>query len=147
MGAAKLIVNNPAAGGDNFAGFITEVIHDVEITPTNALAGYRLNLDGTIQRAQQSGTNNYLGSDSWIIPRANASLYKVKATIISGTLTTGTSGSFLGLEATQTWEKVRTSDVAGVDECVFTLEIQRKSDSVSMKTVTITLQADVQDLS
>ena len=106
-------------------------------SPTNALASYSLESDGDIvTHAGDTG--------DWITPKAAAgAAYEARVTIISGTLTSGTSGSWLALSTTRTWTRARTIDVAGTDTCEFTLEIRQAAGGLVLDTATITLNATV----
>lgn len=128
-----------ALGGDSIS--ITDLTASANtVSPTNAAASYALVNDGDIDATQ--GTNTPLDVGDWISPKGSASdFYEARATVTSGSLTSGTAGSWLPLGTTRTWTKTATPGT-GVQTCVFTLEIRRASDSVVVDTATITLQAE-----
>jgi hypothetical protein len=65
----------------------------------------------------------------WIIPRALAGAnYEVRATLNSGSLFAGTTGSWLGLGTTRTWTVQRTTP--GTQDANLTIEIRPVSGSV-----------------
>ena len=73
-------------------------------TYANALGNpgsYALESDGDIMAAT-TGAATDVGD--WITPKASApGAYEVRATLNSGTLATGTTGSWLALTSTRTW--------------------------------------------
>lgn len=111
------------------------------ISPTNATATYRLDTTGDISATQ--GSNTIVDVGDWISPKGGASdSYEARATVTSGSLTSGTAGSWLGLGTQRVWTLTQNSAGTGPATCVFTLEIRRASDSVVLDTATITLQAE-----
>lgn len=65
--------------------------------------------------------------------------YEARATVTSGSLSSGTSGSWLALSTSQSWTRIRALN--GVSTCIFTLEIRRTSDNTVLDTSEITLEA------
>lgn len=45
-------------------------------------------------------------TSTWVTPGGAAAGYDVKATVLSGTITSGTTGSFLNLGTTRTWTNI-----------------------------------------
>jgi hypothetical protein len=101
------------------------------------VASYRLASDGDIDHT--SGTNTISDAGDWITPKTNMALYECRATMISGTLTSGTTGSWMALSSDRTWTLTRTAD--GTSTASFTLEIRRASDGTVMDTATIGFEA------
>lgn len=119
-------------------------ISDLTVTTVQAgaatTANYQLESDGDIGRSNPTGTAMNDGGD-WITPKAAAgAAYECRATLISGTLTSGTTGSWLALSTTRTWG-VNSGSPPGKKVCTFTLEIRRASDGVVLDTATITVDA------
>lgn len=79
-----------------------------------------------------------LFSGEWLVS-GNVSDCEARATVTSGTLSGGTSGSWLSLSSSLSWTRLRA--INGVSTCIFTLEIRRTSDSTVLDTSTITLEA------
>lgn len=108
--------------------------------PAAATAVFRLETDGDIGATQ--GNNTVVDVGNWISPQGAASdFYEARATVTSGSLSSGTAGVWLGLGTQRSWSVLSASG-AGLRTCIFTLEIRRASDSVVLDTATITLQAD-----
>ena len=101
-----------------------------------AQAGIRLNRDGTYDTDDATG-NWTLGSGYWIDP-ATATIgddYEARMTADAGTIDSGTTGSWLALSSTRTWQESNTGLVAEIFEG--TLEIRRASDGVVVSTTDI----------
>lgn len=136
------------SGGAAFSVTLSNrTVTDDETSPANAMAGFRLGTDGKIYVAQQSGNSNYaevVGAE-WLDPKdaAEADNYEAFWTTTSGTLSSGTAGSWVGLETDQTWTRDRNVDTPGTTTCIGTLEIRRKGTSSSLATATITLNGTV----
>lgn len=116
-------------------------VYDTQVSPTDASASYTLENDGDI--IESTGAGNADTGD-WVTPKAAAgAAYECRATITSGALTSGTTGSWLSMATTRTWTVTRTNNAAGVDTCVFTLEIRLTATGTVLDTATITLTAEV----
>ena len=103
----------------------------------NATAGYRLTSGGQVQ-SQINLTFTTL--EQWCTPTTEASNYEVLVTVTSGSLSTGTAGSWLALSSTQTW--TRTATIGNSNTCVFTVQIRRVGTTTVLDSATITLEAD-----
>lgn len=105
------------------------------VLPGTGVAGYELRSDGGAYLLNQATyvrvTDEWKGSGS-------AADYEVRATIVSGTLTTGTVGSWVSLSTTRGWDRENSTSLASTT--VLTIEIRRASDSVVLTTATITLE-------
>lgn len=109
----------PVDGAITFAGFTDDY---VEAAP----AYYTLAANGSILK-----TTDTTGSVKWVRNAAPTN-YECRATVTSGTLTAGTSGSWLDFSTDRTWSKTGGT-------VIFTLEIRDKYSLAVMKSVTITL--------
>lgn len=103
----------------------------------SATAGYRLTSGGN---AQSQINLTFTTLEQWCTPTSQASNYEVLVTVTSGSLSTGTAGSWLALSSTQTW--TRTATIGTANTCVFTVEIRRVGTSTVLDSATITLEAD-----
>jgi hypothetical protein len=99
---------------------------------------YRLDSDGFIYRTIAGSVTQ---AGAWINPQVNMADYEARATIISGTFSSGTAGSWLNLGTDRTWTRA-TTGAGQVQEVVFTLEIRRAADSVVMDSATITINVE-----
>lgn len=111
------------------------------IDPTDATAQYELTNGGDIRLTVSNNTVSDVGD--WMSPKisAFATNYEVFATLNSGTLTAGTTGSWLGLETTRTWTRNRTS--VGSNAAQIGLEIRKKGTTTVLATATIDFDATV----
>lgn len=118
-----------AAAGD-YIGLVNTTATDTNHGGT-ASASIAVNSTGTV-----TGTN--VSTYDWVLPHANAGNYEIRATIFSGTLTSGTTGTWLALSASRTWNKQSTGTDA---TCVLTMELRIAATGLIVKTVTFTLNA------
>ena len=107
----------------------------------SATASYILNSSGVAQHREiQTGgttTTNYPGE--WLVT-GDPGNFEVKATIVSGTLTNGTTGTWMALDSTRSWSKTKSANY-GTDTCVLTIQIRNIVSQVILDTATITLSA------
>jgi hypothetical protein len=103
-----------------------------------ATAVYTLGSDGNIYGTEIS--NTVIDRGDWITPQTNMSSFECRATLVSGTLTSGTVGTWLNLGSNRTWTRTRTT--LGVSSTTMTVEIRRASDAVVVDSASITLTAD-----
>lgn len=126
--------------------FLGDII-DIEITnasrsvasPSTATAIYSLLSTGDI-------STTLLGSGAadrgdWISPKIGMASYECRATLLTGSLTSGTMGAWLSLSATRSWT-LNAAPGAGALSATFTLEIRRVSDALVMDTATISISAE-----
>lgn len=123
-----------AAGG----GGGSVVLHDADIglsviDPNNATAQFRVTSGGVVEG---TGEADY----DWLIAGAAAD-YEVRADVTSGSLGSGTTGSWLSLSSTRAWSVTRS--VLGTSSATMTVRIRRASDAVVLETATISLEATV----
>src|SRR5688572_30208517 len=72
-----------------------------EVNPAAATAAYRLTSAGNIEHT--TGDNTVVDMGDWITPQTNMANYECRADIVSGTLSTGTTGAWQSLASTRTW--------------------------------------------
>jgi len=124
-----------SGGGPRIA--LAETTIDVTNTGATASAAFRLATDGEVKRSINGAA--YAKIDTWVTPptSALAALYECRATIVSGSLTSGTTGTWLPLNADQTWTLSRASTGALTVE--MTLEIRLAATGTVMASATITM--------
>lgn len=105
------------------------------VTPANATASYSLTSAG-LETASGNANN------TWLLAGA-ASDYEARVTVNSGSLTTGTTGSWLGLGTTRTWTLVNSSDTPGTTTASVTVEIRTVSGSVVVASAPVDFTATV----
>lgn len=84
------------------------------------------------------------GSDvgDWLSPKSAApSLYEVRATVVSGSVSSGTTGSWLALTSTRTWTRLDSDNNGSAQECVLTIEVRYNGGAV-LDSSTVTLTAN-----
>ena len=102
-------------------------------------ATYTLESDGDVVRATTPLGSSDIGD--WITPKASApSDYEVRATLNSGTLTSGTTGSWLALTSNRSWTLTQAT-VGAADPVDLTIEI-RKGSGATLASATVTLDAE-----
>ncbi len=110
---------------------------DSVLSPETGIAIYTLGNNGIITATELSGPDS---TDPWITPQINMSGYEARATLLSGTLSSGTTGAWQNLGVTREWSR-EASPGTGLHTTSFTLEIRRASDATVLASETITLQA------
>lgn len=108
-------------------------------TPGSATNGYRLNSNGKVYTESPSGTFNYI--EDWVTPNGAASNYEALVTVTSGTLSSGTSGSWVALSSTRDWTVTRST--LGLKSCTFTVDIRKVGTTTVLDSATITIEAEV----
>lgn len=102
-----------------------------------ATAGYGVYADGNAKQIVGASVTTL---EAWINIASKASSYEVRATIVSGTVSTGTTGSWLALSSDQIW--TRTSSAGSTNTTVLTVDIRKVSTGTVVATASITLVAD-----
>lgn len=136
MFAAALRAGRSGGSGGGGLGTISisdETVTDDDTSPASASAFYELQSDGNLLTTT--------GSGSWLIGSTSGFLYECRATLTSGTLSSGTAGSWLALSSTRRWTVSRAS--LGSKNCTFTLEIGLAGANTALDTASITLSATV----
>lgn len=108
-------------------------------TPATATAGYRLNSNGKVYGESPAGNFGFL--EDWVTPNGAASSYEALVTVTSGSLSSGTSGSWLALSSTRDWTVTRTT--LGTNSCTFTVDIRKVGTTTVLDSATITIEAEV----
>lgn len=96
-------------------------------------AGYELQNDGDIIESTSSGGSIDVGE--WIVPKAAAGIgiFSVRATLNSGSLDSGTTGSWLALSTPRTWT------VGAGGAANLTLDLSADGGSTVLASATVTL--------
>jgi hypothetical protein len=125
-----------AIGGDQIA------LSNVNVSSIGAgsqTATYTLESDGDV--VSDSTIFGPVDEGDWITPKANApSDYEVQATLNAGTLTSGTTGSWLALTSNRSWTLTQAT-VGAATQVDLTIEI-RKGSGATLASATITLEAE-----
>lgn len=105
-----------------------------------ATAAYRLGSDGIVYGGENGG---YYFIENWITPQSGMADYEALATVTSGTLSSGTAGTWLNLGTTQTWTRTKGGASSGTSTVTFTVQIRKVGTTTVLDTATITLGATV----
>ena len=118
----------------------TQNVADYKVDPTDSHAKYRLNTSGAVEVYYEGSYHSITGQ--WKLTGAASSDYEARVTLTTGTLTSGTTGSWLGLGTSREWTVERTS--VGLKYCSFITEIRLTASPFTvLATVTIDLTAEV----
>lgn len=102
-------------------------------------ATYTLESDGDV--VSSTTTLGSIDIGDWISPKSAApSDYEVRATLNSGTLTSGTTGSWLALTSNRSWTLTRIA-FGPADQVDLNIEIRKGAGAV-LATATVTLDAE-----
>lgn len=105
-----------------------------------ATAGYRLTSSGLARRRNGA---TYTTLETWLLSGL-ASAYEARATVQSGTLTNGITGTWLSLSSDREWSCVDTSPGDGPVEASLLIEIRAASGAtLDSATVSLTATSDV----
>jgi hypothetical protein len=99
-----------------------------------ASATYSLNSAGTYSSTGEAG-------GVWISPQVGMDQFEVRATLNSGTLTSGTVGAWLSLGTTRSWNN--TSSTVPGQSANLTVQIRRIGDTAVLASATVTVTAEV----
>ena len=103
---------------------------------TTAVASYAIGSDGQVR----DHDGNIL--ESWLLGGGTASNYEVRATVSSGTLSSGTTGSWLSCGTTRTWSISNSARDNSTVTSVLTIQIRLASTGVVQDSATVTLSAE-----
>lgn len=124
-----------------YRGFTGGTVADFEIDPSDASASITLVTDGSVSKiGNQPGSS----MSNWYLPNTVGigTSHWVRATVTSGTLTSGTAGTWLQLSSNRTWNKQQT--IIGASSVTFTLELATDSGGANIvATCSVTLTAEV----
>lgn len=115
-----------------------ETVSALSFAPVDASAGYRLNSNGEVESLTNGSP---VTLQQWCTPTSAAGDYEARVTVNSGSLSSGTTGTWLALSTSRTWSVVQSG--AGSSSCNFTVEIRRTGTTTVLDSATIDLVADV----
>lgn len=113
---------------------------DDTVGQSTASAQYQLTTGGIAQSITINGGTVTL--ENWVVPATSSSRYEVFATLIAGTLTTGTTGTWQALTSTRGWSRNRTT--VGTNTAIINLAIRLVGTTTTLVTADITLSATYQ---
>lgn len=110
---------------------------------SSASAAYSLMADGRARQSTTPGGDAYVGSE-WLLiaptTTADTGLFECRATVASGTLTSGTTGTWQSLDNTRTWTLTNTTE-STTATVVLDIEIRDAETDTVQSSCTVTLQA------
>lgn len=130
-GTNRLVFSAGGGGVNIVGGTITHSVAD----PSDASTAYFLNSTGSEASLPAGQVSN-----TWLLSGI-ASDYEVRATLTSGSLTSGTTGTWLSLGTSRSWTRDR--NTAGVSQAVMTIEIRNATTLVVLDSASVTLTAEV----
>lgn len=103
-----------------------------------ASAAYQLNSNGNAEYSENGGAYGLL--EAWCIPAAQAVNYECYATLVSGSLTSGTLDTWLALSSSRSWSLAQNSP--GVSRAVINVGIRRVSTTTILASADIEMNAE-----
>lgn len=104
---------------------------------TTAIGYYTLKSDGKAYKYASETGEVYI--EDWVTPTSEASNYEVYASLSSGTLTSGTTGSWLALSSNRLWS-VEDGGL-GAQSATIVVTVRRTGTSTNLASATITMSA------
>jgi hypothetical protein len=117
-------------------------IEDVQPAPGSAQAQFSMTNAGATLQTYIFGS---ITGNPWCVPGTSSADYEVYATLLGGALTSGTTGSWLSMGTTRTWDVSLTYLGSDVDVriAVINLEIRAIGTTEILATGGVTLSATV----
>lgn len=118
-------------------------IDDAAASPLDAHVAYIVGNDGKVYKEIFDTIDQFV--ENWMdAPLGDpAGDYEVKATLNSGSVDSGTTGSWLALSTSRRWTRDRAADAGGTNTAELLIEIRKVGTSVTLASATITLSASV----
>ena len=128
----------------NFYGKSSATVNftDAYVLSTNsspATAAYRVNTNGFAYEGVQ-GVYSVL--EQWVTPSSAGGNYEVFATVSSGSVTTGTTGSWVATSGSPTWTRTAGTPGGGAQIVVLSMQVRATGTSTVLDTWTVTLEAE-----
>jgi hypothetical protein len=126
-----------AGGVSDVVNFSDEYVVSSNSSP--ATAAYRVNTNGFDYEGIQ-GTFTVL--TQWVTPSSAGANYEVFATVSSGSVTTGTTGSWVATSGSPTWTRTAGTPGAGAQIVVLSMQVRAVGSATVLDTWTVTLEAE-----
>lgn len=101
-------------------------------------AGYRLNTSGIAEKLENAA---YTTLETWLVMGSSGS-YEARATLNSGSLTSGTTGSWLALSSSREWTVTDSVFDLNPVEAEILVEIRNATTLAVIDSATVTLSAE-----
>ena len=136
--SGAISIRNFYGTSNAIVNFVNEYVYaNNNVSPVTA--GYRVNSDGF---DYQNINGTYTSLTQWVTPSSAGGNYYVKATVSSGSITTGTIGYWVATSGNPTWTVVRGGPTPGINTCVLSMEVSATSGGTVLDTWTVTLEAE-----
>lgn len=116
---------------------VDDLITSTKVASGTAVATYRLSSTGDIEQTKNTTTTDI---GDWVTPKSAAANYECKATLVSGSLTSGTTGSWLALTTSRAWSVSQST--TGTKTATISVEIRKVGTTTVLDTATITVEAN-----
>ena len=116
-----------------------QLITATAAVPNGSRAGYRLNTSGAAEALQ--GIGSYSTLETWLTS-GDASLLEARATVTAGTLTSGTTGSWVAISTSPEWYIQDADASPASSDCTLTIEIRHSASGIVLDSATITLSSN-----
>jgi hypothetical protein len=113
---------------------------DVSVIATSsggASAGYRVNPNGF---DYQSVNGTFTSLSQWVTPTSAGGNYEILATIVSGSVSSGTIGSWVATSGTPLW--VRSQPTVGTSIVELSMQVRATGTGTVLDTWSVTLEAE-----
>lgn len=136
--------NPGSASSNSFTTIATVAIPNAgysTVRPGGATASYQLTAGGDIYASQPQNTTSIDVGD-WLSPKTGMSSFQVRATLTSGTCSSGPIGTWVDLNVARMWTRSVTGTMGAVQQCNFLIEVRHSGNpSVVLDTANIALTA------
>ncbi len=137
MSGAVLIAST--LGGGYVVKLSGEDVSDTQSSPATAMSTITVRSNGTVEKTENTTTTQVDASTDWVRPASLASsAFEVMATVNSGAVQSGTTGSWLNLGSNRAWSCTR--NVNGTASANLTIAIRHNGGAV-ISSNTYTLSA------
>lgn len=109
----------------------------ISTSSSPATAAYRVDTDGFDYEGVQGV---YSALSQWVTPSSAGGNYEVFATVTSGSVTTGTTGSWVATSGSPTW--TRTAGTIGTQVVTLSMQVRAVGSGTVLDTWTVTLEAE-----
>ena len=129
------MADGSGTGSGGGVSFVNRDSYKSAVTPTDVTTTWQTTAAG-------SDISDGETTRTWLISGVAAD-YELIVTVTSGTLTSGTAGSWQSMNATLTYTKTRTSNIEGFSVVALRCKVRRVSDLVEIADFVVTITADV----
>lgn len=122
-------------GGGAEVSFIARNAYNSAVTPIDVTTTWQTTAAG-------SDNSDGQASRTWLLSGAAAD-YELFVSVTSGSLSSGTAGAWITMNATNTYTRTRTNNIAGETVVEIACQCRRASDLVVIATWNVSITAEV----